>query len=280
MSIKILLADDSITIQKVVGIIFGGEEYCLTVVDNGKAAVDRALDVSPDILIVDALMPGISGYEVCETIRATPTLAHTPILLLTGSFEPFDEERANSCGADDFLAKPFESQQILSKVQELYALGLSRVASSAQPEPQIDSSSVIPVEPVETTGTVMAFDTNDIWNAFTPATVEQPDETPRLGTFAETSYSFAEPVTAVFDKPETLVAETSLELGDTLPTAAETAPVALTEEQLKAAIATVSRDVIERIVWEVVPDIAEKLIKEAIVRITGENGNIQQGDKY
>ena len=73
MSIKILLADDSITIQKVVGIIFGGDEYSLTVVDNGKAAVEKARELNPDVLLIDALMPGMSGYEVCEAVRATPS---------------------------------------------------------------------------------------------------------------------------------------------------------------------------------------------------------------
>ncbi len=133
MSIKILLADDSITIQKVIGIIFGGEGYSLTVVDNGKAAIDKAAETSPDVLLIDALMPGMSGYEVCETIRAIPALAQKPILLLTGSFEPFDESRAKTCGADDFLAKPFESQQIVTKVRELYVLGVSRIGAAPQP---------------------------------------------------------------------------------------------------------------------------------------------------
>ena len=128
MSINILLADDSITIQKVIGIIFGGEEYSLTVVDNGKAAVDKALETAPDILLIDALMPGMSGYEVCERIRSIPALAAKPILLLTGSFEPFDETKARSCGADDFIAKPFESQQIIAKVTELCERAAARTA--------------------------------------------------------------------------------------------------------------------------------------------------------
>ena len=159
MSIKILLADDSITIQKVIGIIFGGEEYSLTVVDNGKAAIDKARDVFPDVLLIDALMPGMSGYEVCESIRATPALASKPILLLTGSFEPFDEVRARNCGADDFLAKPFESQQIVTKVKELYALGQSRGAAAAQPEPAPAAA-----------GASAAPSADDIWGAFTPVT--------------------------------------------------------------------------------------------------------------
>lgn len=129
MSIRLLVADDSITIQKVIGIIFSGEEYSLTVVDNGLAAVEKARELSPDVLLIDALMPGMSGYEVCEAVRAMPALAAKPILLLTGSFEPFDEEKAKKCGADDFLAKPFESQQIVTKVKELAELGASRTAT-------------------------------------------------------------------------------------------------------------------------------------------------------
>ena len=74
MSINVLVADDSITIQKVIGIIFGGDEYSLTVVDNGKAAVDKAREINPDILLIDALMPGMTGYEVAEAVRSTPSL--------------------------------------------------------------------------------------------------------------------------------------------------------------------------------------------------------------
>src|SRR6185369_3808553 len=130
MSIKVLVADDSITIQKVIGIIFGGEEYSLTVVDNGKAAVEMAREINPDILLIDALMPGMTGYEVAEVIRSTPLLAAKPILILTGSFEPFDEEKAKKSGADDFIAKPFESQQIITKVKELLELGNTRAQAA------------------------------------------------------------------------------------------------------------------------------------------------------
>ena len=361
MSIKILLADDSITIQKVIGIIFGGEEYSLTVVDNGKAAIDKAHDVSPDVLLIDALMPGMSGYEVCEAIRATPALANKPILLLTGSFEPFDEVRAKSCGADDFLAKPFESQQIVTKVKDLYALGAARSAEASQPEPssaplgQLRAAAIM----VETAGA----GADDIWGAFTPAVEsaaaasvesaapeaalepdvfsmvnevpETPIGQPAAGTpdtggaswtpveehtfefeeeavaelpataftgleqpgpgdaFGEVSFgeesapaatemtapdAFAAPAPP-FEAPpapaftEPVAAVTGIVPDVTEPPAAplaaagETAPAVLTEEQLRAAVAAVSRDVIERIVWEVVPDLAETLIKEAIRRI-------------
>ncbi len=133
MGNKLLLADDSITIQKVVGIIFANEDYDLTVVDNGTAALDKARGLVPDIILIDALMPGKNGYEVCEEVRRDPVLSHIPLLLLTGAFEPFDEERARQCGADDFISKPFESQHLIDKVRALIALGKER--AKAQPEP-------------------------------------------------------------------------------------------------------------------------------------------------
>lgn len=126
MSTKILLADDSITIQKVVGIIFANEDYELVVVDNGSAALDKAREIHPAVMLVDALMPEKSGYEVCEEVRRDPSLASTPLLLLVGAFEPFDENKARTAGADDFITKPFESQNLIDKVKKLAELAESR----------------------------------------------------------------------------------------------------------------------------------------------------------
>lgn len=144
MGHKLLLADDSITIQKVVGIIFAGDLYDLTVTDNGVTALERAREVIPDIMLVDAIMPGKNGYEVCREARQDPQLATVPLLLLTGVFEPFDEAKAKECGADDFIAKPFESQAIINKVMSLIEMGAWRKTTPAsvpeqpEPEPVID----------------------------------------------------------------------------------------------------------------------------------------------
>ncbi|MFZ3207335.1 MAG: response regulator [Geobacteraceae bacterium] len=129
MGNKLLLADDSITIQKVVGIIFANEDYELAVVDNGDAALDSARQTKPDVVLVDVLMPGKTGYEVCEEMRRDPLLQNIPLLLLTGAFEPFDEEKARRCGADDYISKPFESQHLIDKVKRLIELGRSRAVA-------------------------------------------------------------------------------------------------------------------------------------------------------
>jgi len=338
MSIKILLADDSITIQKVVGIIFGSEEYSLTVVDNGKAALEKARELNPDVLLIDALMPGMSGYEVCEAVRATPAIATKPILLLTGSFEPFDEAKAKSCGADDFLSKPFESQQIVTKVKELVVLGSSRTGAPFAAEQETLIPQFVP-EAAEEPAAV-----NGIWGAFTapeesaPAAAATPPAIPALAddvdVFAmvgkepealtapptaevspiqesigsqwipveEETFEFEEKTAVEQPAPAVNVPEPTIEesmFGDTdfgaaasspivpavdpapvteppvvaQPAAPAVVPVApastvtLTEEQLREALAAASKDVIERIVWEVVPDLAEVLIKEAIRKI-------------
>jgi len=189
MSVKILLADDSVTIQKVIGIIFSGEEYSLTVVDNGRAAVEKALETTPDILLIDALMPGMSGYEVCEHIRSIPALSAKPILLLTGSFEPFDETKARNCGADDFIAKPFESQLIITKVNELCELAASRSFATPQvePPPEVQQFAVPELQPfaVPEAPPVAAPESappSDIWTAFTPA---EPAPEPNLTAVEE-----------------------------------------------------------------------------------------------
>lgn len=144
MGIRLLLADDSITIQKVVGIIFANEDYDLTVVDNGVAALEKARETMPDVMLVDALMPGRNGYEVCQEIRAESRLQHLPLLLMTGAFEPFDETRAQQCGADDFISKPFESQQLVEKVTRLVELGRQR--AKAQEPPPVEPAAA-PAEP-------------------------------------------------------------------------------------------------------------------------------------
>jgi CheY-like chemotaxis protein len=117
----LLLADDSVTIQKVVGISFANEDVVLITVDNGDDAMLRAREVRPDLVLADVAMPGKDGYEVCEAIKADPQLRHVPVLLLSGTFESFDDARARRVGADGHITKPFEAQALVDRVNELLA---------------------------------------------------------------------------------------------------------------------------------------------------------------
>jgi CheY-like chemotaxis protein len=115
----LLLADDSVTIQKVVGISFASEDVTLVTVDNGDSAIAKARELRPDVILADVVMPGKNGYEVCEAIKADPNLRHVPVLLLTGTFEAFDEDRARRAGAAGHVSKPFEAQALVQKVRAL-----------------------------------------------------------------------------------------------------------------------------------------------------------------
>lgn len=114
---KLLLADDSITIQKVVDLTFADEGVTVLTVNNGREAIEKLSEFAPDIVLADVFMPQMSGYEVCEYIKQNDQLRHIPVMLLVGSFEPFDEAEARRVGANDTLTKPFQSiRNLIDKV--------------------------------------------------------------------------------------------------------------------------------------------------------------------
>ena len=106
---KLLLADDSPTIQKVVELTFADEGVEVISFASGAEALEKLGEIKPDVVLVDAYMPLPSGYEICEYIKQNAELKHIPVMLLVGSFEPFDEAEARRVGADDILTKPFQS---------------------------------------------------------------------------------------------------------------------------------------------------------------------------
>ena len=117
---KLLLADDSVTIQKVVNLTFADEDIDVIAVGDGDAAMRKFAEDAPDLVMVDVNMPGLDGYRICEMIKQDDETRHIPVVLLAGSFEPFDEARAEQVGANDFLTKPFQSiRQLVNKVSDL-----------------------------------------------------------------------------------------------------------------------------------------------------------------
>jgi len=117
---KLLLADDSATIQKVIDLTFADEGVRVVAVGNGREAIEKLLEVEPDIVLADVFMPSPNGYEVCEYVKTNEKLKHIPVVLLVGSFEPFDEAEARRVGADDILTKPFQSiRRLIDRVGAL-----------------------------------------------------------------------------------------------------------------------------------------------------------------
>lgn len=117
---KILLADDSPTIQKVVNLTFADEGIDVVCAGDGDSAYQMLSEFTPDVVLADVNMPGKNGYELCQALRERDETRQTPVILLVGSFEPFDEERAFQVGATDYLTKPFQSiRQLVNAVSDL-----------------------------------------------------------------------------------------------------------------------------------------------------------------
>ena len=142
---KLLLADDSVTIQKVVDLTFADEGMQVLTVSDGEQAVRKLEEFAPDIVLLDVFMPKLSGYQVCERIKGDERFRHIPVMLLVGSFEPFDEVEARRVGADDYLTKPFQSiKQLINKVGAL-------VGRSDEQAAQHDDAAAIATEQNDST---------------------------------------------------------------------------------------------------------------------------------
>ena len=134
MTRRLLLADDSVTIQRVVELTFSGEDIEVVTVSDGEEAIASMSADPPDIVLADIAMPKKNGYEVAAFVKEHPTLSRVPVLLLAGAFEPVDEERAKRVKCDGVLVKPFETHEVITRVRELID-GPRRTEES---EPAID----------------------------------------------------------------------------------------------------------------------------------------------
>lgn len=122
MIYKLLLADDSITMQKLVELILAEEGFEIMSTSNGEEALAVIPSFQPDIVLADVEMPKINGYQLCDKIKQNTYTSRLPVILLAGAFEQFDEELAKKVGADDFIIKPFESQELIGKVHAALAV--------------------------------------------------------------------------------------------------------------------------------------------------------------
>ena len=141
----LLLADDSLTIQRVVALTFADQPVRLVVAKDGQDAINRMATDRPDLVLADTNMPCVDGYEVARWVRQQPHLSKVPVLLLAGITDPVDEQRLHDSGANGVLEKPFEPSHVISRVKEL--LGI-RGASTAQPTRLVTSPDQKPIKRV------------------------------------------------------------------------------------------------------------------------------------
>jgi CheY-like chemotaxis protein len=147
---KLLLADDSVTIQRVIELTFSGEDVQVVAVGDGEEAIARITLEKPDIILADIGMPKRNGYEVSAFVKSHPELQKIPVLLLAGAFEPVDEAKAKEARCDGVLVKPLEPQQVIARVRELMGGAKATQTPAVADIPISQPAEVIaPASPVE-----------------------------------------------------------------------------------------------------------------------------------
>ncbi len=130
MPVKILLADKSITIQKVVEMLFSGKEYEVTCASDGESALSEASRIVPDVVLADVDLPRLDGYGFAARMKQTAALSQTPVVLMMSRDDQYDATRGGDAGIVDHIAKPFESQELIGKVKKALSTAVSRPAAA------------------------------------------------------------------------------------------------------------------------------------------------------
>jgi DNA-binding response OmpR family regulator len=304
MAYKLLLADDSITIQKVVELVLAEEDFEIKSVSNGEDALNLLDAFKPDIVLADIEMPKVNGYNLCDKIKKNPATAHVPVILLAGAFEPIDDELAREVGADDSVIKPFESQELISKLNAVLTM-VSAGAGQEFPEEEFlgedaeddmfETAEVAEAEEAEAMD-VEALE-EDLWSMEDiPETAALPDEAD-LVEEQKTGESFGldesfdtmeEPVSTepLFNEqsiPEEISAAS--EPGVPLMREAEMpskeellgrfeavvdrkVASVLAELDLKEALLSSLmpslKDSVDKVLWEIAPELTEKVLREIL----------------
>jgi len=122
MNSMVLIVDDEFAGRQTIESVLEGEGYRLEMAENGAQAIERAKSLLPDVILLDVMMPGMTGYEVCERIREDPQVAEIPIIILTALDDRESMLKALKAGADDFISKPFDRYELRARL-----LGITRL---------------------------------------------------------------------------------------------------------------------------------------------------------
>lgn len=116
---RVLIAEDEPNIVESLSFILGREGCAVTAVPDGEAVIDLIREVRPDLVILDVMLPKMTGFEVLKWIKSHPDLSTVPVMILTAKGQAKDRETAESLGADAFVTKPFSNRDVVARVREL-----------------------------------------------------------------------------------------------------------------------------------------------------------------
>jgi CheY-like chemotaxis protein len=281
LTTTLLAVDDSKTMRKVLEITFAGQDFRLILCGSADEAVSK-LSERPAIALVDAGLEGTSGYDLCRNLKASqPGLS---VIILSNKQQPYDRNRGTQVGADDFVDKPFDTQQLIDKVNAL-----------AKKQPAAPAPIPLAVAASPARAPTLSYGQNPVPGGIgappvpvpSPPAPMQSSRTQTAPGMAGAPAPYSAPAPAVSRAPTVLGAQVPPELTPKPAPGPAAAPIAaamsgngvdfaqklgslgLTQDQVKGVL-SLSREVVERVVWEVVPTLAETLIREEIQRLTKE----------
>jgi DNA-binding response OmpR family regulator len=244
---KLLAVEDSKTMRKVLGITFASDEFEAMLAESPQQAMSQLDQFRPDMVLLDVTLGETNGYDLCRQVKSRAP--GTPVMILSSRQQPYDPVRGAEVQADDFMDKPFDTQQLRDKVKKLMAQNGGRVAAPAG-----RAAAAAPARPAPIPRTPPP--------AMPPPPAAPSAARPAAPSMARSASQNVPPLHVQERMGHAVVAN-----GAALK--AQLEELELTREQVQAVLA-LSRDVIERVVWEVVPVLAETLIKEEIQRLTRE----------
>lgn len=308
-SISVLFVDDSVTMRKVAEITFATDNYSLSSLSKGGEVIDTVKKSHPDVVILDAEMPDVDGYETCKRLRQDGDTGGVPVLLLSGPSSPYDERRAREAGVSDHIDKPFETQAIFDKVDALASSapqpGLAPPAAAAQKAPPAPPGKEPGARPKVGSKTVLGLGAMGYAPKQGAAAQKAPPSPPSPPKQAAKPAASARPgpiASPVAAKPaakkpvgaspppppqerhvpqpraklpprdevEEFDGETIVEIAQPeMEASVHDKAANLSPEQIET-VRALAREVIERVVWEVVPDLAETIIKEELSKLLRE----------
>lgn len=125
MSARVLVVDDILPNVKLLEAKLSGEYYNVLTATNGEEALKKIAEDAPDLVLLDVMMPGMDGFEVCRRIKSNPDMAHIPVVMVTALTDPQERVRGLEAGADDFLSKPVSDLALMARVRSLVRLKMT-----------------------------------------------------------------------------------------------------------------------------------------------------------
>jgi CheY-like chemotaxis protein len=274
---KILIVEDSVTMRKVMEMTFAGEDAELLAVESGERALQQGRDFAPDVAFIDASLPGIDGYEVTRAIKADPQLAGTAVILMASQHRPLDEARAAEVGADEHLLKPFDTQEAIDK-----ANGLAGRADALSEAPSIPVARPATPQPISTPAYRPTPPPLPVGGPAPAIQSTRPlAPTPLSGATVSVVPASASSLPAALSAPPAATLPRLKSQAAGPPQSAATSEalshsviqrleaLGLTSDQVEGVL-KLSAEVVERVVWEVVPELAEAMIREELHRLVGD----------